>query len=383
MTRFSKKFIGFYLFAFTIALPIPLIYSAIALVIMLINGVLLVDNVKRKYPIWIYLFIGYYLIDVLRGIVFENFSLSGFDDTKLSFLLIPVLFYNLKKLKSQRDEILICFSAGVVFYVLYAIGYMIYFYNTYLNYTFSFTDHYIVYMLYNYLPGAYHHTYIGIYMVFTVIFLINFWSRLKSRLKKIIIPFLLLLVFSFQIYIGSKMTMIISVIAVGYYFTHLIKSKKILTTTYVALISFTGFLGYLIKDWLLISINSIWYRIEYLKETVRLIRDNFWFGIGSNNIKQNELLIQGEVKSLIPHNLYLHDFLSNGILGFILILAIFFIFFKIALIYRSKLFTTYIIMCFLLGLTEDFLHLQRGVFFFVFFTSLFVVSIPLGYAKNN
>ena len=144
------KYIGFYLFAFVLALPIPLIYSAIALGIMLINGMLLINIFKIKCSFWVYLSVAFVLIDLVRSLIFENFSFKGLDDTKLSFLIVPIIFYNAKDyLINQRRQILICFTAGVIAYVFYAIGYMIYFYNTYTNYTFSFTDHYIVYMLYN------------------------------------------------------------------------------------------------------------------------------------------------------------------------------------------------------------------------------------------
>lgn len=384
MNKFSRDFIGFYLFAFSLPLPLPMIYSAVTLAVAVLSGILLTRKLENKYPMWVYIFISFFLIDIFRSFLLESFSLRGFDETKLSFLVIPVLFYNIReKLLSQRLQIFFFFSVGVIFYVFYAIGYMIFFYNTYLNYTFSFTDHYIVYMLYNYLPGAYHHTYIGIYTVFAVVFLIFLLSKLRSAPQKIIAFIFLMLLFSFQVYIGSKMTMIISVIAVAYYFTYLIKSRKKLISIYLVLFSFAGLLTYVIKDWLMISINSIWYRVEYLKETVRLISDNYWVGVGSHNIKHNKLMIQGELKSLVPHNQYLHDFLSNGVLGFLLTISLFYILFRVAIKKRDQLFCTFIIMCFLLGFTEDFLHLQRGVFFFVFFSSLFVVTTSVNHENRN
>ena len=68
------KYIGFYLFAFVLALPIPLIYSAIALGIMLINGMLLINIFKIKCSFWVYLSVAFVLIDLVRSLIFENFS---------------------------------------------------------------------------------------------------------------------------------------------------------------------------------------------------------------------------------------------------------------------------------------------------------------------
>ena len=177
--------------------------------------------------------------------------------------------------------------------------------------------------------------------------------------------------------------MIISALGVAYYLSSFIKNSKKLLVIYSALLSLALFLAYIIRDWLIISINSVWYRVEYLKESMNLISQNYLFGIGLDNIKDNEIIIQGEIKALIPHNVYLHDFLSNGLIGFILILYMFFFLFKRANENRDRLFLTFTIMCFLLGLTEDFLYLQRGVFFFVFFSSLFLINKKLSFEKKN
>ena len=143
------------------------------------------------------------------------------------------------------------------------------------------------------------------------------------------------------------------------------------------------FLAYIIKDWLIISINSVWYRVEYMKESINLINQNFLFGIGLDNIKDNNVIINGETKALIPHNVYLHDFLSNGLIGFVLLLGMFFFLFKRGYENKDNLFLTLITMCFLLGFTEDFLYLQRGVFFFVFFTSLLIINKKLSFERKN
>lgn len=372
----EKEYIGFYLFALLIPLPIPLIYSAIGLGLLVLNAILLSDKKLYKVNTWVLLGGLFVFIDLFRSIILENFSFKGFDETKMVFLIIPILFFSARKhILAQKKNILRFFTLGVLVYALYSIGFLFYFFIKYSKwYTFSFTDHYVIYVLYNYLPGAYHHGYIGIYIAFAIVILVEEIKEAKSnKLRRLILMLILSIIFCMHFYIGSKMTMIISILGLGFYLVFTITNKKRLQLILFSLLSGSAILFFAIKDWIMISVrNSIGHRIIYNLESLSLIKNNFWFGIGLKNIKKNQVIIDGELKNLIPHNLYIHDLLSNGILGFILIIFIFCYLYRKAIKSKDILFLTFIFMCFLLGFTEDFLYLQRGVFFFVFFASLFL-----------
>lgn len=373
----EKKYIGFYLFAFTLALPLPLIFTAITLGIAILNTLFINKSFTKPSYNWIIICLSYVLIDFVRSFIFEKFSFTGIDETKLAFIGVPIFFLFIKNhLNEQKQNFLRFFVLGVISYVFFAIIYTIYFYIRYSKgYTFSFTDHYVIYMLYNYLPGAYHHTYIGIYLAFSVLILVDELRGLNKINNKIITVILLFILFAMQFYLGSKMTMVLSIVGLLFYFSVTIIDKKLLSFISIIIVSFSCFLFFLIKDWLAYSLkNSFSYRLDYLKESMLIISDNYLSGIGLNNIKNYQVLINGELKNLIPHNLYVHDFLSNGIIGLILILVLFFYLFKKATVNKDVLFFAFILICSLLGLTEDFLYLQRGVFFFVFFTTLFLYS---------
>lgn len=372
----NKKYIGFYLFAFTLALPLPLIYTAIAMGLLIVNAALLCKKENFKLSKWIILCFVIFIIDVLRSILFEG-SLKGFSETRLSFLILPILFVNIREhLLEQRKNITRFFAFGVIAYVLYAVGYLIYFYiKWHPRYIFSFTDHYVVYVLFNYLPGAYHHTYIGIYIAFAMVILfddIKYTKKLGLRVLKI---FLFFLIFLMQFYIGSKMTMILSVLGLLIYISFSRLRKKILIPLFSG-ISVAGLVFFfLVKDWIIRGINkSVGYRIEYWSKALELIQENPWFGIGVKNIKKNEILLDEEMRVLIPHNIYLHDFLANGIFGLLLILFFFYFLFKKSLSNNDVVFIAFMFLCALLSFTEDVLHVQRGVFFFMLFSTLFVVT---------
>jgi O-antigen ligase len=373
----EKKNIGFYLFAFMLALPFPLIYAAIAMGIMVVNAALLTKKENFKLTKWVVLCLLFFSIDIIRSLLFEA-SFKGFSETKLSFIVVPILFYNIKEhLIAQRKNIMRFFAYGVVAYVLYAIGYLIFFYiKWYPRYIFSFTDHYVVYVLFNYLPGAYHHTYIGIYIAFAMIILFDEVKHTQKKSYKYLKLFLFFLIFLMQFYIGSKMTMALSVLGLLIYVSFSRLGKKMFYTLFAGISAVSLVFFFFVKDWIMRGINkSVGYRLEYWEKASELIQENPWFGIGVKNIKKNELLmLDGEIRSLIPHNLYLHELLANGIFGIIFILFLFYFLFRKAFEANDVVFISFMFLCALLSLSEDLLYLQKGIFFFILFATLFVVT---------
>ena len=381
----KKEYIGVCLFAFVIPLPLALKASVIAMWIMVLGLIITLFQKKIEFSKWVILCITFFLIDIFRSLLFEDFTVK-FSRAKMSFLLLPLLFsLNEQKLVYKKRQIFRAFIIGVTTYVLFAIGYLFYFYIKYAKwYTFSFTDHYVIYVLYNYLPGAYHHTYIGLYLAFASILLVDELRHLEQRIWKVICLVLLLIFFVMQFYLGSKMTMLLNVFGIIFYILLLRINLKKLLVFLLGFISSALVLFYIIKDWILISIkNSVNYRIVYLEESLNLIEENFFIGIGLRNIKVLKVCIDGLETNLITHNLFLHELLANGIFGLAMLLLIFFYLFKKALKNKDELFLTFLVITFLLGFTEDFLYLQRGVLFFILFSSIFLMKDKINLSKNE
>lgn len=122
--------------------------------------------------------------------------------------------------------------------------------------------------------------------------------------------------------------------------------------------------------------SSVMQRIEYSKASLELIREHFWFGVGTGDIENTMYEKYETMKSGLgekymfhAHNQFFAVFITFGILGFI--------WFIIALIYPPfilKRFTDYFFLTFFLIITwsmlsDDTMETQAGATLFAFFYS--------------
>ncbi|NOQ27408.1 MAG: hypothetical protein GQ564_18755 [Bacteroidales bacterium] len=125
--------------------------------------------------------------------------------------------------------------------------------------------------------------------------------------------------------------------------------------------------------------NSITLRAEFLKAAFGIIKNNFWFGVGTGDVKDS-FRKQYEIdNSKLPkknrlraHNQFVTFFISFGIVGFILVLfSILYPVIKLQA-YKNYLFVVFFIIALLSFLNEDTLETQIGITLFSFFYSLFL-----------
>ena len=135
--------------------------------------------------------------------------------------------------------------------------------------------------------------------------------------------------------------------------------------------------------------NSVTQRIEYLKTAKGIINDNFWFGVGTGDVK-NAFDKQYEInnsrlpenKRLRAHNQYITFLLTFGIFGFIVfIVSIFYPVIKLDT-YKNYLFLAFLLIALLSFMNEDTLETQIGVTFFSYFYSLFLFGNNLMIKKE-
>ncbi len=130
--------------------------------------------------------------------------------------------------------------------------------------------------------------------------------------------------------------------------------------------------------------HSLAQRIEYLKTAQEIIKEHFWFGVGTGNVelafnkqyvKMNSTLDMEW--RLNAHNQLVTFLLTFGIFGFIwIVFAIFYPMFK-EKGYTQFLFIVILLMVLFSFINEDTLETQAGVTFFVLFYSIFI------FAKEN
>lgn len=127
--------------------------------------------------------------------------------------------------------------------------------------------------------------------------------------------------------------------------------------------------------------HSVLMRWEYLKVTIQLIKNNFWFGIGTGDIQDAYKKYYNENNSPLKehyrrrgHNQYLTYFITLGICGGLWFLfVLFYPFFKLKL-YKNYLYLAFFTILCVSMLTEDTLENQVGIYFFVFFNSIISLS---------
>lgn len=128
--------------------------------------------------------------------------------------------------------------------------------------------------------------------------------------------------------------------------------------------------------------HTLTQRIEYLKTSFDIIKNHFWSGTGTGDVKdefQKQYIASGSKLSqeyrLRAHNQYVTFFLTFGLPGFLLIM-----FFLLAPAYVSHagkffIFNMFFLIALLSMLNEDTLESQPGVSFFMFFYILFAFVI--------
>lgn len=124
--------------------------------------------------------------------------------------------------------------------------------------------------------------------------------------------------------------------------------------------------------------SSLFQRLVFWKAAATLIRENFWTGTGTGDVKQafidtyeeNHMNLEEQYR-LRAHNQYLTFFVSFGIAGLIYFVMLFALpFFGGRL---SYLHMAFLLIAFVACLTEDTLETQAGVTFFSFFYGLLSV----------
>lgn len=351
-------------------LPFPLIVSSISLGVACLNLLILFfydKKTKRTNNDFFLILFGLYtlLLDSITNSLREmNFDLT-IKESRISFLIIPLVFWiGQKQLQKVRKKILLGVVFGVILYILYCICFLVYFHSFMTNRPFVF-NHFLKYDLSYYLPGAYHHTYIGMYMTFSIIILTN--KIIYKKNSQILLS--ILLIFACQIFIGGNLSIVLSFIVLSIFVFKQIKLTKIMIKwgLLLFLIIFLGFSYFSgIFDTITFSVNN---RLESWVCSFKGFLNNSFVGLGNDVFSYLSTCINSDAIS--SHNQYLNELMTYGVFGF----WVFFILYKLfKSLYKKNITKYFALLIIILCLTENILSLQRGIFFFSFFSSLFIYT---------
>lgn len=374
--KLPLKYFFLLLFPLILVLPLPLIASSIALGLALLNvlalsviqGTFKTIDLKELGKNALVLFgLLVLLLDsftnILRNLEFDLII----RDVRISFLLAPLILWLLKdELKALSTYLLFSLVIGVVVYILYAYGYLAYFYTTITtNRSFEF-NHFLLYDLRENVPGAYHHSYIGMYMTFSIAILLKY-AKNRFQWPLVALAFFILLN---QLVLGSKLTMLLSMFLALFY---LIKTKSDKRTLNIRMLVALCLILVLIVLVIYKSdvLDSVFFSASNRIESWQCALQGFFekpiFGYGH---EASVMFLENCINSnaISAHNQYLEEFMNYGLFGLWLPIFLVLIFLKSI---KYKLFMSFMILITLVSFFENTLSLQRGVLFFVFFLSMF------------
>ncbi len=129
------------------------------------------------------------------------------------------------------------------------------------------------------------------------------------------------------------------------------------------------------------SHQSFSQRLEFAKAAVHIIKNNFWFGVGTGNWEDEFAQAYVEMNSKLEpelyassHNQYLNYMVKFGFLGFLLVMFV--IVYPVIKTkrYRDLLFSLFLVFVFFANFADSNLESHMGSSFFIFFYCVFLIT---------
>lgn len=343
-----------------------------------------IERTKGNVLFW--LFIGFYLANIIGTLVSNNLANGIFDlEVKLSLLLMPFILATCDRFNGKQLKILLgAFVVGCLTMVIASVGYAFVehsgghenaFFYSYLSKPWSINIIYYA-MLCNFAIA------IVIYLLYTNWYKLNWLWRIAG----IVVG----LLFYFFVYLAAARMQILILLAMLTFFFGfvLLKRKKYLYAIILAVvINIVGF-GLLKQMKAFDRFTTLQKindkddsktdnnRLRMWQSALDLIKAKP-FGYGNGDM-QDQLNLQYDkkdfddllAKRLNPHNQYLEVTLAIGILGLIIFLLGMIIPTIMSFWQKQLLYLAFLIIIGFSMLTESILQKQTGVTFFAFFNSL-------------
>lgn len=351
---------------------------------------------NKELPLKLPLFVAlsYFGVDFLSSIVVMN-TIESCEILirKSLFFLLPLATYSVsnhmdKKIIDRILLIFICSTATLSIYVLIKLFLMDFLelWNKNSFYHPVFRSNYFD-LTKIYFP------YLGLYFAFAFVATIHFitWA-IKGRYIKLLTLVLATFIFVFPMLLFSPRTAFLAlIIGFVFYLFNISRMKKtVVIIALLALIFITitpnplkeRFEKITNTEWTLPSQEQAPHEVNYRYGVYHcvfgLLKNKFPFGYGLGNV-QDQLdecyssysynsFNSFTEKRYNSHNQFLHEILKNGLFGLISICLLFYISF----VKTTPIHQTFLIMCFIALLTENFFEREAGIIFFTFWNSIFI-----------
>lgn len=357
------------------------------------------------------LFLIYFIIQIL-GVFYSDDVNGGFNYLKknIVFLILPIAFINVSKILDYTKVKLSIYGlvASVTIILLSIhVNVLSKILSSGLGLETLFTEFVRVDFVQRGLVEI-HPPYFGLLVVFSIVAVLAL-KLFKNQISTNVIRYSLAAYFIFSLYgISSFMAVVLLGVLFLFYTFILFKRKKLKTLfliyTLLLLSIFTifSFLNLNEKNLDKFSGNTLIGRVvwsfykgkgdtsrpENWKSVFMVVKDNLWFGIGSDggvNYLQKYRSQKSESfkNKYNAHNQYLETLLRHGMLGLIVFLWIIYRLAFNAKRSNSIIFTCFVIIFVISSMTESYLVRQIGLTFFTFFALLFNAHYSFGFYREN
>lgn len=391
--RISKDNIAEYSFlGFIAVLPFEDIYGSIMLVTTIFLAILFnsqkefFKRLKEKKTLW--LLVAYYSIAVISLLYSQDFPESLKKLSKLlAFVLIPLMFV----LLNPSEKLL---KLGKKFFVFAMIAFSVF---SLLNLGYNYIVNYDISHWYNFVQDSMYHKYMpedAMYLNTALILLL--FGDFKRNLKLLAAILFLAVIVLFSVRLG--LFLYLSIITI-YFFLNI---KSLLTWKSLVIVALTVSVSLLLvgqsryaNDKFYDTLEKIGFntgnqvseigakyhkmglREKIWSSSINLISERPILGHGAG-VEKKPLAAVNKTKGYdIPpnyhsHNQFLSVMLQYGVFGITWLLSVFAFLFWLTIKNKNTIGILIVIVMLISMITESYLELQQGVFYFCFFTSLLI-----------
>jgi O-antigen ligase len=354
---------------------------------------------EKKYILFPALFYLLYVIGTFYSTQIKGSSGALFDlEVKLSLLLFPVFFTTIDLSKLGNDfykRVLKAFIYGCLISSILLIN------KAMMDY---FRDQDASVFYYKSLSWIHHPSYVALYFTFAIAILMVWLIRNENKnATKRAVGILLIIHFElFIVLLSSKagilgLVLICFIVLIYFIFREKQKSKIVFVHTITVLVAF-GIILLLLPA----GINRFYAakksiedinipdnqktegsvaRLMVWKCSIEIIKENFFFGVGTGDVKpelnqkyQEKNIQQAIKENLNAHNQYLQTFIAIGFGGFVLLVASLYLPLLQGIKHGKVLLIVFICLFAFHLLVESMLERQAGVVFFAFFSGFLVLG---------
>jgi O-antigen ligase len=399
----------YHLACFLAALPFDFFYSEIILISFGLHTILNARkaNLKNIFAKPVLILISIYLLG-LAAILYSPDKPEAINvaTRQLAILIFPVLFalsdLNLEKYKLNLMRIFGFACTATILYLYADALHTIYYFHLPLSSLFT-----LIFMNHNFsMPIEIHATYLSVYTAFSLlVFLFLLFSKQGLRQKWIyIISALILSVGMLQL--SSRAVFIAFLVIINLVFPFfLFRGKKrlifflaasfISTATLMAIFSVDSFKERYISELKVDLTNNVKIientepRLARWRAIMELVKKSPVIGHGSGSEKEllkdkyfEKGLYNSYLNEFNAHNEYLSILVKTGIIGLALFIYVLYFGFAAAIRNKDILFLNFMVIITIVSVSENILDLNKGIFFYSFFFSLFLWSGYTGDQQN-